>query len=98
MLNVSLLSLVHRRFLEQAGHIWKMLGQFGMKIMYDYYALNPIYGSVCPPPPPPPHGMVPPPPVVWWGCGGTVPLPPCGMVRVWYVPLVLFLSQYLPGT
>ena len=31
----------------------------------------------------------PPPPVAWWGCG-TVPLPPCGVVGVWYGMLGMY--------
>ena len=33
--------------------------------------------------------LSPSPPVVWWGCG-TVPLPPCGVVGVWYGMLGMY--------
>ena len=41
-------------------------------------------------PPPRPHmRSSPSPPVAWWGCG-TVPLPPCGVVGVWYGMLGMY--------
>ena len=54
-------------------------------------------GPATPPPPPwdgshilAPYEIFPlPPPVVWWGCG-TVPLPPCGVVGVWYGMLGMY--------
>ena len=54
-----------------------------------------MHQALPPPPLPPPHGMgpilrsSPSPPVVWWGCG-TVPLPPCGVVGVWYGMLGMY--------
>ena len=59
-----------------------------------------MHQALPPPPSPPPpwdgsHILAPyeifplPPPVVWWGCG-TVPLPPCGVVGVWYGMLGMY--------
>ena len=61
-------------------------------VLYIYIYMH---QALPPPPSPPPHGMgpilrsSPSPPVVWWGCG-TVPLPPCGVVGVWYGMLGMY--------
>ena len=62
---------------------------------YVYICTRPCH----PPPPPTPHGMgpiywphmrsSPSPPVVWWRYGA-VPLPPCGVVGVWYGMLGMY--------
>ena len=58
-----------------------------------------MHQALPPPPPPTPHGMgpiywphmrsSPSPPVVRWRCGA-VPLPPCGVVGVWYGMLGMY--------
>ena len=40
--------------------------------------------------------LSPSPPVLWWGCG-TVPLPPCGVVGVWYGMLGMYVVYGLSG-
>ena len=58
--------------------------------------------QALPPPPPLPAWdgshieIFPLPPVVWWGCG-TVPLPPCGVVGVWYGTLGMYGVYGLSG-
>ena len=62
--------------------------------MYMYIYIY-MHQALPPPPSPPRHGIgpilrsSPSPPVVWWGCG-TVPLPPCGVVGVWYGMLGMY--------
>ena len=83
-------------------HVCNYQPYFGMIIQTtkQYICTRP-----CHPPLPHPMGWVPytapiwdlppPPPVVWcspvvwWGCG-TVPLPPCGVVGVWYGMLGMY--------
>ena len=58
-----------------------------------------MHQALPPPLPPTPMGWVPytgpiwdlpPPPPLWCGGGGTVPLPPCGVVGVWYGMLGMY--------
>ena len=79
----------------QIGEDLSMLHKHCMQPPLCIYAPGPA----TPPSPPPPwdgsHILAPyeifplPPPVVWWGCG-TVPLPPCGVVGVWYGMLGMY--------